>query len=111
MYSVVVSLAKRRFMLDCHDREIMNGKAVNVLLFETEKEAIDFTIEVLVANEEIEDLGNGTYRILNLKTYYDEPVPVDDAGYTLIRFNDQVLSKTGEFLYIVEVDSKIPVGA
>ncbi len=111
MYSVVVSLSKKRFMFDFVDRKIMNGKAVNVLLFPTEKDAINFAIEVLVANEEIEDLGNGTYRIMNLKTYDDEPIPVDDAEYTLVRFNDQVLSKTGEFLYIVDVDSKIPVGA
>lgn len=107
MYALTICIKRCRFFFDADYDALMNHKEVNVLLFKTKQEAIDFVLPKLVENREIEQNGN-EYRTMQDYENDGEFAPSDDDEYILIRYCDRVLEPKNEFLYIVEADSKIP---
>ena len=107
MYALTVHIKRCRFFFDADYDALMGNKEVNVILFPTKQAAIDFVLPKLVENREIEQTGD-EYRTMQDYENDGDLAPSDNGEYILIRYCDRVLEPKNEFLYIVEVDSKIP---
>ena len=108
MYALTIHIKRCRFFFDADYDALMGNKEVNVILFPTKQAAIDFVLPKLVENREIEQIECDKYCLMTEYERDGNQAPWDTDEFILIRYNELVLAPENEFLYIVEVDSKIP---
>lgn len=109
MYALTICINPQRFFFEEDYLALMNGAEVNVILFATKQDVINFIMPILVTNREIEQTECDKFCLM---TEYEKDGDNShwetDEESILIRYNELVLFPKNEFLYIVEVDSKIP---
>ena len=108
MYALTICIRLRRFFFGEDSKTLMGNKEVNVILFATKQNAIDFIMPILVTNREIEQMDRDKYCLFSEYEQDGNQAPFETDESILIRYNELVLAPENEFLYIVEVDSKIP---